>query len=86
MRVVRYRSDEGARTALVVSEGTKLIHLIEVDYPLVCRHLPLTETRYMRDLQDYPVDKARRILRRCAKDWHGGLRNCSQEVRDALRG
>ena len=84
IEVIRYRTDEGARTGAIVKRGTKRIHVLLVDNPLRIRAVPLSEARYMDPL-DYPEGRFKRIVRRAAKDWHGSIRNTSKAVRAALR-
>lgn len=83
MRVIRFHSEEGQRTGLLVKETPKYLYLILVKHPLRMLRVPATERRHMLTL-DYPVEKSKRILRRAAKDWHGGLRNVPRSVREAL--
>lgn len=83
-RVVRYHSDEGVRAAIYLGEGTKYIHILPMDYPLQVKRIPLSDGKYLKDM-DVHLSKALKTFRHAAKAWHGGLRNCSDAVRDALQ-
>ena len=83
MKVIRYRTDQ-SRTGAVVKEGDKFLHILMIDNPVRIVKVPKSEERYMVEL-DYPISRFKRIAKRCVKEWHGGLRNVSKPVREALR-
>lgn len=64
--VVRWHDGTGWRLAVVVGEGTKLLHVVVAGETLSLQKLPRTEERYMRpELHKgapYPVKRAARLL------------------------
>lgn len=83
--LVRYHTNEGIRSALLLpTEGRKFLHIMQMDYPLLVKKVPLEEGKFMTVL-DYPIKRALRQFRRAAKQWHGGIRYLSDEARQALQ-
>lgn len=70
-KVVKWRSNEGVRSALLVNEGHKFVSLIPVDFPVRIRKVPLVETRHMSECEykgkPYPVKRAVKVLKRMGK-------------------
>lgn len=72
MKIVQYHNDLRQATALVVKEGRKLLHIIQIeDRGLRVRKVPKTEARYFKDLtykgKPYPLRRAIRMYKRAAK-------------------
>ncbi len=90
MKVIRYHSDHGARTGILISTGRKFHKVLLVDNPVRVTKVPLSEERHFTDLEyrqvgrPYPVARAKRILRDAVRRWHGSLREVSKEVREVL--
>lgn len=84
MKVMRYRSESGVKTALLVKEGRKYLQILLLDYPMRIRRVPHIEARYMTEM-DYPVNRAKRMYRDFARAHYEGLRNVPKSVRAALR-
>jgi hypothetical protein len=88
MKVINYHSDEGQRTGLLVSTGRKFHQVILMDYPIRIRKVPLADERRFKDLEHkgkpYPLARCKRHLRHAIKTWHGGMKNVSKGVREAL--
>jgi len=82
--LVRYHTNEGIRSALLLSEGRKYLHILPMDYPLQVNKVSLDEGKYMQVLA-YPLKRALRHYRHAAKEWHGGIRNLSAEAHAALQ-
>ena len=92
--VVRYHTDEGVRTALLVERGHKWLHFILMDsdgirvrkvrkeYWDKKRGLKINEEKFMTPL-DYPLERAKRIFRRAAKRFNKGV--VSKETAEYLR-
>lgn len=90
MQVIQYHTNEGYRTGLLVSTGRKFHKVILMDNPIRIRKVPLSEERHFTPLEfkvvgrPYPVPRCKRHLRDAVRNWHGGMRNVSREVREAL--
>jgi hypothetical protein len=70
--VVRYRTSEGVRTAIIVDRGRKFLHVIPMeDRAVRVRKVPLTEERLMEPLtlrgKPYPPKRAVRHFARHGK-------------------
>lgn len=81
MRPVSVHEDEGYRSGILVAEGPKWIQVIWPDSSGVKitrlandRHLKITE------MPDYPINRAKKILRRCGKAF-----GITKSARKALR-
>ena len=86
MHTISYNTQDGRRHGLLLDyEGTKFVKVLLVDNPLVVRKIPRSELRYIKNLDDYPVAKTIKVLCRCARNFHGGLRGCTEQVREVLR-
>ena len=83
MKIVRYRTEQ-TRVGAIVKEGDKFLHLLMIDNPIKVTKVAKAERRYMTEI-DYKESRFKRIARRCVKNWHGGMRNVSKQVREALR-
>ncbi len=84
IKVIRYRTDEGTVTGLQVGEGPKWIRVILMDAAGIHeRKLPAEEGRWITELQGYPVERALKIFRKCARRFNGGL---SGSLRQTLGG
>ena len=81
MRVVRVRADDGVHTGLLVIEGPAWIHVIWPDWRGV-RVNKVANDRRLRitELTSYPINRAKRILRRCGKKF-----GITKAARQALR-
>lgn len=82
--LVRFHTNEGIRSGLLLSAGHKYLHILPMDYPLQVHRVPLTEGKYMR-VSPAAIEPAMKKFRHAAKQWHGGLKNLSAEIQDALR-
>lgn len=92
--VVRYHTDEGFFTALLIKRGPKWLSMIIMDsagirirkirktYHDAKRHRTFNEEDYIKPL-DYPVEKAKAIFLRAAYKFNTGA--VSQEVLAALQ-
>ena len=85
-KVIRWRSDGGVRTALVVNEGRKFVSLIPADFPVRVRKVPLVESKDFIDVEykgkPYPLKRAVRILKRMGKT--GGItKSASKALKEA---
>lgn len=90
MRPIKYRTDAGTRTALLVAEGRKFHRIMVMDLPIKIRKIPRTEERYFQELeykgQPYPLKRALRLFRDAARRSYGGnLKNAPKSVREVLR-
>lgn len=83
MKVVRYRSNEGCRSGLLISEGSKYLKIILMDNPIRVHKIPKSEAMYIKEL-DYSVTKCKRKLRQAIIVYHGSLCAVSKETRLAL--
>ena len=85
MKVIKYQSDEGSRIGLLVSTTTKYHHVLLIDNPIRIRKLVKSEGRYFSDVEykgePYPVNRAKRHIKRIIKKWHGSMRNVSDAVK-----
>ena len=82
--LVAYRTDEGTRTALVVTEGTKYLHVVTMDpYPLRVRKVPISEGKYMR-VMPHSIKRTLRVYRRLASRDYGKLRHAPKALQEAL--
>jgi len=88
MRVIRYKTDQGQRTAIHIGTGNKYHQLLVMDTSIRLQHVPIFEERYFTDLmykgKPYPVARAKRIFKRAVKRLHGNMKNVSKPVREAL--
>lgn len=89
MKAIKYRTNEGERTGLLVSTGRKFHNVILMDNPIRMHKVPLSEERKFTNLlykhQPYPLKRAKRIFRKAVVQYHGNLRNVSKQVQEALR-
>lgn len=74
MEIVRYHTDTGHTSALIVERGRKWMHIIPMESHAVrIRRVRLSEERNMSPLQykgkPYPVTRALRHFKRHAKDF-----------------
>lgn len=82
MKVIDYHRDTGHKPGLLVETGRQYLHiLLNEDTGLIVRKVPLSEQRYIREL-DYPLRRALARFRKIARKQ--GLRNLSKRVRQAL--
>ena len=63
LQVVNYHHAMSEQTAIIVSRGRKLMHILMIESAgIVCRSVPLIEERHCRPLayrgKDYPLKKA----------------------------
>ena len=71
LELVRFRTESGARSALI-ERGTKLLHVLAiVDGPLTVLNVPLSEERFATPLTlrgaPYPMKRALRMFKRHGK-------------------
>jgi len=87
MKVIKYHGLNGTHTGLQLDyDSKKFIKILVIDAAgLKVKKLPVTEQRYVKELVDYGVPRAKRHLRHFAKAMHGGLRGVSKEVREVIR-
>ena len=89
MKPIKYRTDSGPRTALLVTEGRKFHHIMPMDLPIRIRKVPRAEERYFEELeykgQPYPLKRALRFFRDAARRSYGTIRNAPKNVREALK-
>lgn len=74
MEIVRYQTDTGHTSALIIERGHKWMHIIPMESHVVrIRKVRLSEERNMSSLQykgkPYPVDRAVRHFKRHAKNF-----------------
>jgi len=85
MKVISYMSGEGARVGILIDTKAKYHYVLLVDNPIRVRKLVKSEERYFRDVEykgkPYPVKRALRHFKRMIKNWHGGMRHVSKDVR-----
>jgi len=85
MKVISYMTGDGTRVGLLVDTKAKYHYVLLIDNPLRIRKLVKSEERYFRDVEykgePYPVNRAKRHIRRMIKNWHGGMRNVSKDVK-----
>lgn len=86
MIVINYKGVDGVRRGLLLKCGNKYTHVLLLDNPLRVTKLPNREAKYIQAMDWYPVKKALKVFRRCAKAWHGSIAECPKGVRLALRG
>lgn len=79
-----YHTDNGVRRGLQVKEGRKFLHLVLLDYPLVIKRVPTSESRYIKP-GDFTVPRVRRSLRELNKQAGGSTRDLSKDLRRVLR-
>jgi hypothetical protein len=85
VQVIKYRTDNGSRTALLIKSGRKFHHIMPMDLPIRIRKVAKAEERYFTEL-DYPLARAKRIFRDSARaSYQGNLKNAPKSVREALR-
>lgn len=83
MQVIKHRTDSGTRIALLIAEGKRLDVLYMGEPRLT--HLPRSEARYISQLPDYKLPRAKRKFRDCLRRFNGGtLRGLPKSVRGAL--
>lgn len=90
MKPIIYRTNDGARTALLIKEGRKFHYIMPMDLPIRVRKVPRSEERYFSDVtkngNPYPLARALRLFRDAARRSYGGnLKNAPKSVREALR-
>ena len=74
MEVVKWRGDDGVRSAIIVNEGRKFISLIPIESGKVrIRKILLSEGRHLTPIKykgkPYPLSRAIRIFKRHAKSF-----------------
>jgi len=84
MKVIKYNSNNGIRTGLLVKTGIKWTHLMMMDLPIKIIRVLNTESKYITEL-DYREGRAKRIFKSAVKKTYGTLRNAPKNVREALR-
>ena len=86
MKVIRYASPEGQRIGLLIKTLRKYHHVILIDNPIRVTKLALAEERNFRDVEykgkPYPVKRALRHIKRMIKEWNGGMRHASKDVKE----
>lgn len=83
MKVIRYHMEDGVFTGLLVAEGRKFLKVVLMDSAgIKLRKVPLAEQRYMKDLPDYPVQRAQEKFRDAARKFN--TETLSQPLREAL--
>ena len=88
MKVISYHTGEGTRVCLLVKTLRKYHYVIMIDNPIRVTKVPLIEEKYFRDAtykgNPYPVKRALRHIKRMIKDWNGGMKNVSKDVKEAF--
>jgi len=88
MKVINYASGEGSRIGVLVKTLRKYHYVILIDNPIRVTKLALSEEKYFRDVEykgnPYPVKRAMRHIKRMVKSWNGGMKNVSNEVKEAF--
>lgn len=85
LELVRYRTDEGIRAALI-SEGRKWIHVLSFDrWPLSVSKVARDERRFMtplkrKDGSPYPIGRAVSIFRKSGR--HAGITQAARDMLD----
>jgi len=80
-RLMRYRTDEGSRVALV-REGRKYLHVLVMDSPLRVTKADPREARYMTTLKDVAQPKDLKMFRRFGRI-HGMTEAAKSFIKDA---
>lgn len=85
MKVIRYASGEGNRIGLLIKTLRKYHYVILIDNPIRVTKMKLKEERYFSDVEykgrPYPVKRALRHIKRMIKEWNGGMRHASKDVK-----
>jgi len=88
MKVIRYHTDNGFRSGLLVKTGPKWTQLMMMDLPIKIIRVLNTESKYFTEL-DHKESKTKRIFRDAVKKTYGtirnAIRNAPKNVREALR-
>ena len=83
--LVRYKRDDGVRTALLVKAGRKFAHIVTMDtYPLRVQRVRIKELNYMQ-VMETRIEKALKVYRRLAKRDHGSRGGWPQSLKEALQ-
>jgi len=88
MKVISYHSNEGTRIGLLIKTLRKYHYVLLIDNPIRVTKLALSEGRFFRDAEykgaPYPVNRALRHIKRMIKNWNGGMKNVSKDVKEAF--
>ena len=81
LKVVCVHEDEGFRTGIQVGEGPKWVQIIWPDSAgIKIRKLPKTRELKLTELNDYRIERAKKILRKCGVKF-----GITKSARKALR-
>lgn len=81
MRLVEYKLEPCGQKIAFVEEKRKLLHCVMMENSgLTVNKVPLSEARFMTDIEDYSHAKAARIMRRFGKA-HGTSKAAKQLLR-----
>jgi len=91
MRLVNYKTEDGIYTALHVKTGRRYAQVVVMDSSGIrIRRVPKDEERFMRELPDYPIEKAKEHFRNAVKKFNNdhvsnalteALKPCQQETK-----
>lgn len=91
MRVVTYRTEDGTYTALHVKTGRRYAQVVIMDSSGIrIRRVPKAEERFMTDLPDYSLEKAKEHFRNAVEKFNHdhvsnalteALQPCQQETK-----
>ncbi len=88
MKVINIHGEEGSRCGLLVKSLRKYHYVLLIDNPLRIKKFPLEMEKFFRDElykgKPYPISRFIRVIRRCAKSWHGGVKNLNKDVKEVL--
>ncbi len=88
MKVINYNSDEGARVGILIKTLRKYHYVMLVDNPIKVTKLNLAQERYFSDVmykgEPYPIKRALRHFKRMIKNWNGGMKHVSHQVKEAF--
>lgn len=65
-RAVQYRDTDGGVRTAIITTGTKWLQVVMIDAPVFVAKRPLSELKYMRDL-DTPVEQAKARYRKAGR-------------------
>jgi hypothetical protein len=86
MKVISYHSNEGTRVGLLIKTLRKYHYVLLIDNPIRVSKVALSEEKFFRDVEykgaPYPVKRALRHIKRMIKDWNGGMKNVSKDVKE----
>ncbi len=86
MKVIHYKSNEGTRVGILVKTLRKYHYVLLIDNPIKITKLVIAEEQYFSDVmyrdKPYPITRALRHVKRMIREWNGGMKNVSKEVRN----